>query len=353
MLNKFKQFTCSAVLVSLAACGSGGLDNGKTITSANADSRSEKAVGNVVPIYRFARISNGAYFYTGSSLEAEQIKATYSDFRYEGIAFYGYDSGARTVYRFANLKNGGYFYTASVIERDYVLNDPYEKTRFRLDTATFQVAPETDTTALPVYRLANLVNGAYLHTSSAAEVSYAVNTLGIWRDEGLKFRVPPAPVTPPTLDTVTATAQATAIYQATTQTSVFSYSNTSSWDVMATISIQNNSNGSIQISNLDNVFQIGACSSANAQGITRTLTGFGSIDANYLQPNYPYALPTAQFRTIAAATTITATITLQGCNKASFNSAINQTSVAIPIALLQNGVLSRLDISVSPTALMF
>jgi hypothetical protein len=353
MILNLKRFAFLVVIAGITACGGGNTSTPVATTNRSSSDIYEKAVGNVVPIYRFARISNGAYFYTGSSVEADQIKATYSDFRYEGIAFYGYDSGGRTVFRFANLTNGGYFYTASTVERDYVLNDPYEKTRFRLDASTFQVAPEADTSALPVYRLANLVNGAYLHTSSAAEVSYAVNNLGIWRDEGLKFRVPPAPSTPPTLDTVTATAQATAIYQTTTQTSVFTYSNTPSWDVLATISIRNNSNGNIQISNLDGAFQVGSCSAANAQGITRTLTGFGSIGAGYLEPGYPYALPISQFRTIAAATTITATINLQGCNRAFFNSAINQTSVAIPIALLQNGILSRLDISVSPTALMF
>jgi Repeat of unknown function (DUF5648) len=343
-----------ATMISLvAACGSGGVDSTVNIANNTPQSISEKATGNVVPIYRFARISNGAYFYTGSAAEADQIKLNNTDFRYEGIAFYGYDSGGRTVFRFANLTNGGYFYTASVAERDYVLTNAYEKTRFRLDTATFQVALETDTTGLPVYRLANLVNGAYLHTSSLAEVNYAVNTLEIWRDEGLKFTVPQAPVTPPSLDTVTATAQATAVYQTITQTSVFGTSNTPSWDLLAIVSIRNNSNGNIQISNLDGGFLVGSCSPSNALGINKSLTGFGSISSGHLDPGYPYALPISQFRTIAAATTITATISLQGCNKALFNSAINQTTVSIPLALLQNGVLSRLDISVSPVPLMF
>jgi Repeat of unknown function (DUF5648) len=97
------------------------------------------------------------------------------------------------VFRFANLVNGGYFYTASVAERDSVLNDATLSKRFRLDAATFDVAPDTDVTALPVYRGANRANGAYLYTLSAPEISYAVNVIGTWNDEGLAFRVPNIP----------------------------------------------------------------------------------------------------------------------------------------------------------------
>jgi hypothetical protein len=178
----------------LAACGSG-VDvqsAGQQAALSNTQSVSVKAVANITPIYRFARLSNGAYFYTGSKTESDYIQATNVDFRYEGIAFYGYESGGRTVFRFANVTNGGYFYTASVAERDAVLAHPVYSQRFRLDNATFQVALESDTSALPVYRLANLVNGAYLYTTSAAEVSYAVNQLRIWRDEGMQFSVPAA-----------------------------------------------------------------------------------------------------------------------------------------------------------------
>jgi Repeat of unknown function (DUF5648) len=180
-------------MIALAGCGSGTVEPIPQPSAMGATSISEKAVGNVVPIYRFARYSNGAYFYTGSKAESDFIQATNPGFRYEGIAFYGYDSGGTTVYRFANVTNGGYFYTASVAERDYVLNDPVDSKRFRLDNATFQVANETDANKLPVYRLANLVNGAYLYTVSAAEASYAVDTLKIWRNEGIKFYSVPMP----------------------------------------------------------------------------------------------------------------------------------------------------------------
>ncbi len=171
----------------LAGCGSGDF-----AAPAKSNIAVEKAGETLVPIYRFARISNGAYFYTGSAAEANSIRATNSDFRYEGVAFNGYSSGGQTVFRFANLSNGGYFFTASVAERDNVLSDPLYKTIFRLDNATFQVALDSDATALPVYRIANLVNGAYLYTLSLPEVNNAVNVIRSWRDEGLNFKVPAA-----------------------------------------------------------------------------------------------------------------------------------------------------------------
>jgi Tol biopolymer transport system component len=186
---RFSQlFFCFIATFLLISCGSG-LENSVDTEPVQTNQATEKSVSQLVPIFRFARISNGAYFYTGSAAEADAIKLGNPDFRFEGIAFYGNASGGTTVFRFANLTNGGYFYTASLAERDYVLTDPFFSRRFRLDAATFQIANENDNSKVPVYRLANLVNGAYLYTTNAAEVDYAVNTLRIWRDEGIKYYV--------------------------------------------------------------------------------------------------------------------------------------------------------------------
>ncbi len=185
-----KTLYLALVFLGLVACGSG-VDQ-TTISSQN--SFSEKEVYPTAPVYRFAK-SNGAYFYTGSAVEAETIRLSYPDFRYEGVAFNQVTSGnGQRVYRFANLVTGGYFYTASVAEKDYVLTDPVYKVRFRLDDAGFFVALDSDVAALPVYRAANRANGTYLYTLSQPEVNYAVNVIGTWNDEGLKFKVPNAPI---------------------------------------------------------------------------------------------------------------------------------------------------------------
>jgi Repeat of unknown function (DUF5648) len=136
-------------------------------------------------VYRFAKISNGAYFYTGNEEEVRLILANYPDFRYEGPVFEKSDAvSGQAIYRFANLRNGGYFFTGSAIERDIVLRDYPD---FRFEGSTFAAAPENDQDASPVYRLANLRNGAYLYTLSPEERDYAVS-LGIWRYEGSSFR---------------------------------------------------------------------------------------------------------------------------------------------------------------------
>jgi hypothetical protein len=185
-----------ALATMLQACGSGEQSAALPNSGAGAVTLGiqEKAY-SVAPVYRFAKISNGAYFYTASAEEASLIRLNYPDFRFEGPAFHHVTSGdGQTVFRFANLVNGGYFYTASTVERDYVLSDPVLKTRFRLDAATFQVALDTDVSALPVYRAANRVNGAYLYSLSRDEINYAVSVLNVWNDEGAQFKVPNVPL---------------------------------------------------------------------------------------------------------------------------------------------------------------
>ena len=81
----------------------------------------EKAGVVSAPVFRFAKISNGAYFFTGSAGEKDIILTSFPDFRCEGLAFFRTsDNSGVPVYRFANLVSGGYFFTASPEERDFV-----------------------------------------------------------------------------------------------------------------------------------------------------------------------------------------------------------------------------------------
>ena len=144
----------------------------------------EKAGVVSAPVFRFAKISNGAYFFTGSAGEKDIILNTFPDFRCEGLAFFRTsDNSGVPVYRFANLVNGGYFFTASAEERDFV-----QATRpdMRFEGSTFSVVTAETAGATPVYRLANLSNGAYLYTRRSDERDYAVS-LGNWRNEGIAF----------------------------------------------------------------------------------------------------------------------------------------------------------------------
>ncbi|MBP8310504.1 MAG: PPC domain-containing protein, partial [Burkholderiaceae bacterium] len=168
----------------------GGGDGGDPGPGGGAGNGAGDGAGSsdVAPVYRFAKVSNGAYFFTGNAAERDQIQVSFPDFRAEGVAFQRYaDASAGTpVYRFANLDNGGYFYTGSAAERDATIAN-YPNMRF--EGSTFSVADPGTSGALPVFRLANLNNGAYLYTTSAQERAAAVG-LGFWRDEGVSFHAP-------------------------------------------------------------------------------------------------------------------------------------------------------------------
>ena len=178
--------------VVLSGCG----DNSRgvesvSVSTAAAGSRAEVTDKAVVDgtgeVYRFAKVSNGAYFFTGSAQERDHILQNFPDFRYEGVAFLRVAAGSGTpVYRFANLSNGGYFYTANEVERDFVLRSRPE---LRFEGSTFTVADIGTSGAQAVRRLANVANGAYLFTASDAEAAAAIGQ-GFWRDEGTAFYSP-------------------------------------------------------------------------------------------------------------------------------------------------------------------
>jgi Repeat of unknown function (DUF5648) len=205
-MNKFTRILVLIVAALLASCGEGTNPNLKTTPDTGGSYVAEKAVftpSTDPVVYRFAKYSSGAYFYTGSGVEAQTVINSYPDFRYEGPVF-GHDVSAQglPVYRFANVTNGGYFFTGSAIERDATIKN-YPNMRF--EGSTFSSVVPTAAGAQPVYRLANLNNGAYLYTVSSTEKDYAIS-LGMWRFEGVTFYAP-ANVTPP-LPTPTPTISA-------------------------------------------------------------------------------------------------------------------------------------------------
>lgn len=164
-----------ALAFTLVGCGSGdepGMTGQSATPTEKATMPTTSGVTNAQPVFRFAKISNGAYFYTGSVAEKDLILRSYPDFRCEGVAFYRTaDDSGTPVYRFANLLNGGYFYTASTSERDVV-----QQTRpdLRYEGTTFSVSgPMAGSQS--IFRLANLKNGAYLFTASQQEQQYALS----------------------------------------------------------------------------------------------------------------------------------------------------------------------------------
>jgi Repeat of unknown function (DUF5648) len=176
-------FVLFPITIMIAACGQSVESTQVSLADSDVKSISPKAVGTA-PVFRYAKISSGAYFYTGSPAEAEYINSSLPDFRYEGVAFQQVTGGTGVpVYRFAKLDSGGYFYTASEIEKNQVIS--LYSARFRFEGEAFRVE---STGGQPTYRLANANNGAYLYTTSLDEYNYA-GTLAGWRKEGAAFNV--------------------------------------------------------------------------------------------------------------------------------------------------------------------
>ena len=78
------------------------------------------------PVYRFLNQSTGVHLYTMSQVERETISSSLSNYSFEGIAYYGYESDrpdATPLYRFYNSSLDTHFYTPSIVERDVVLAD--------------------------------------------------------------------------------------------------------------------------------------------------------------------------------------------------------------------------------------
>ena len=75
------------------------------------------------PIFRFYSARFASHFYTSSQTEANRVKATDSNWKYEGIAYCAYlkpTAGAIPLYRFWSPTFGKHFYTAGKAEADRI-----------------------------------------------------------------------------------------------------------------------------------------------------------------------------------------------------------------------------------------
>lgn len=78
----------------------------------------------IKPVYRFLNSDTGTHFYTMSEVERDIISNNLTNYNFEGIAYYGYESdhpGATPLYRFYNSTTDTHFYTPSFVEKDSVL----------------------------------------------------------------------------------------------------------------------------------------------------------------------------------------------------------------------------------------
>jgi len=109
----------------------------------SVDPTSDPLTG-VKPVYRFFNTNTGAHFYTMSELERDSISDNLTNYNFEGIAYYGYESDRPEVtplYRFYNPVIDAHFYTPSVGERDAVLANLPDYQLESNDGVAFYVEP--------------------------------------------------------------------------------------------------------------------------------------------------------------------------------------------------------------------
>lgn len=133
------------------------------------------------PVYRLNYPPTGGYFYTISSIEANEAVSKMG-YKMEGIVFYTKNTTGQSyphdVYRLAHSKSG-YLFTASSSERTNAI----QKYGFRDEGVGFQTRVGYTTDNLPVYRMAS--NKGYLFTTSLSERKRAIR-LG-YRPEGIAY----------------------------------------------------------------------------------------------------------------------------------------------------------------------
>ncbi len=151
------------------------------------------------------------------------------------------------------------------------------------------------------------------------------------------------------------TSEVTLTYRSQTKNSVFSYMQKPSWDVTAVLSLKNATNDAMAVVGLDGAFSVGACSPQSAEGISKTISGVGTIDPNYFQPNYPYALPTGSFTQLPPNGSLSIRIVLQGCSIESFNGDKPEVAISVSLgAISPRSRLARKDaVSSNPKVQVF
>jgi subtilisin family serine protease len=141
-------------------------------------------------VHRYSNIDLGAYFYTSSIFEKNDLDQNGYGFSYQGIGFYAFDhdvEGTSPVYRFANRDLGIYFFTTSIIERDYLMNnDP----GFEYQGIGFYAYNYNKFGTVPVYRFANRNSGFYFYTSSIFEKNDLIENSYGFEYQGVGFYVP-------------------------------------------------------------------------------------------------------------------------------------------------------------------
>ncbi len=147
----------------------------------------EDAAGMTKGVHRFYNTETNTHFFTGSNEETYALRQNNLRMEDEGFAFAtGSGSSALDVYRFQNKATGAYFYTISTAERDNI-----QKTlpQFEYQGSNFRAYTRDSGPQEELYRFFNTATGSHFFTTSEAERDSIMATLPQYKYEGIGFYV--------------------------------------------------------------------------------------------------------------------------------------------------------------------
>ena len=150
-------------------------------------------------VHRFFRTDIGSHFYTTSETEKQAIIDNLPHYTYEGISYQGASnsdvddtlSGAKPVYRFFNQSTGVHLYTISEVEKDYIKDNLSNYTFENVAYYAFDT-PQEDTVEL--YRFYQNEKDFHFFTPSMGERDYVIDNLPHYElegNDGVAFHVLP------------------------------------------------------------------------------------------------------------------------------------------------------------------
>ena len=148
-------------------------------------------------VYRFFRPDLGVHFYTASQLERDSIINNLSDYTYEGASYIAAAetadpiTQAKPVYRFFNTHTGAHLYTISEVERDSIDNN---LSNYTYEGVAYYGYESDRPGATPLYRFYNPVTDAHFYTPSEVETDAVRDNLPDYQlesNDGIAFYVEP------------------------------------------------------------------------------------------------------------------------------------------------------------------
>jgi Protein of unknown function (DUF1566)/Repeat of unknown function (DUF5648) len=150
---------------------------------------SPKAGVTQTPAYRFFNTRTSAHFYTVSSAERDQVRATMPFMSYEGPAFDVSASALNVlspVYRFYNRQTGVHFYTISEDEKAHIIAT---LPQFTFEGVAYHASVFEGSGYVPLFRFFLRDRGFHFYTASVEERDRIRTTLPQYTYEGIAYHV--------------------------------------------------------------------------------------------------------------------------------------------------------------------